>query len=62
MRVIKQYKNGKLYDTLASQYIDLVVVLQYVLQGIEFRVVNNSNKIDITDATVFLAKQPRGAL
>jgi polyhydroxyalkanoate synthesis repressor PhaR len=49
-RLIKKYKNRRLYDTELSQYITLEQLQAYVQQGIEFGVEDSETKADITNA------------
>lgn len=51
-RLIKKYKNRRLYDTEISQYITVDALQRYVLDGIVFRVEDSVSKDDITNATL----------
>lgn len=51
-RLIKKYKNRRLYDTEVSQYITIDTLQSYVLQGIGFRVLDASSNKDLTNATL----------
>jgi polyhydroxyalkanoate synthesis repressor PhaR len=51
-RLIKKYKNRRLYDTEISQYITVDDVQRYVLEGLTFRVEDSSSQKDITTATL----------
>lgn len=48
MKIIKRYPNRKLYDTEKSQYITLEDIVSFISEGIEFKVIDNKNKEDIT--------------
>jgi polyhydroxyalkanoate synthesis repressor PhaR len=48
MRLIKKYENRSLYDTESSSYISLQDLKQYVIDHIEFQVVNAKGGEDIT--------------
>lgn len=52
IRLIKKYKNRRLYDMERSQYITLEELRAYVLQGIDFQVVDASKGNDITTLTL----------
>ncbi|STX30014.1 putative Polyhydroxyalkanoate synthesis repressor PhaR [Legionella beliardensis] len=52
MRLIKKYKNRRLYDTEKSQYITVDELQGYVVNGIAFRVEDSSTNNDITSATL----------
>lgn len=51
-RLIKKYKNRRLYDTEKSQYITVEDLQHYVIEGIDFRVEDSTNSADITNATL----------
>src|ERR1700744_5881531 len=51
-RLIKKYKNRRLYDTEKSQYITVEDLQHYVIEGIDFRVEDSTNSTDITNATL----------
>ena len=51
-RLIKKYKNRRLYDTEISQYITVEDLQKYVLDGLAFRVEDSVSKEDITSATL----------
>ena len=51
-RLIKKYKNRRLYDTDISRYITMDDVLKYVLDNIEFTVVDSSSGNDLTNQTL----------
>lgn len=50
-RLIKKYKNRRLYDTGKSQYITVEELQHYVIDGLLFRVEDVQGK-DITNATL----------
>ncbi|HHF7344316.1 TPA: polyhydroxyalkanoate synthesis regulator DNA-binding domain-containing protein [Legionella feeleii] len=52
MRLIKKYKNRRLYDTEKSQYITVEELQRYVVDGIPFRVEDSTNGKDITNITL----------
>ncbi len=49
-RLIKKYKNRRLYDLEISQYITIEDLQHYVLEGLAFQVVEASSDKDITNA------------
>ena len=51
-RLIKKYKNRRLYDTEISQYVTVEDLQKYVLDGLAFRVEDSVSKEDITSATL----------
>jgi polyhydroxyalkanoate synthesis repressor PhaR len=51
-RLIKKYKNRRLYDTEKSQYITVEELQRYVIDGIDFRVEDSKDNHDITNATL----------
>lgn len=51
-RLIKKYKNRRLYDTEKSQFITVEELQQYVLDGIDFRVEDSKTNNDLTSATL----------
>lgn len=51
-RLIKKYKNRRLYDTEKSQYITVEELLQYVVDGIAFHVQDSTTNADITSSTL----------
>lgn len=51
-RLIKKYKNRRLYDTEKSQYITVEELKRYIIDGITFRVEDSVNNADITSATL----------
>lgn len=51
-RIIKKYKNRRLYDTKTSQYINIDQLKKYVVDGVEFKIVDSAGNKDITNATL----------
>ena len=51
-RLIKKYKNRRLYDTEKSQYITIDDLQRYVIDGVAFRVEDSVSKTDLTNATL----------
>lgn len=51
-RIIKKYRNRRLYDTSISQYITLEVVKNLVLEGVVFKVIDARTRKDITHSTL----------
>lgn len=49
MLLIKKYKNRRLYDTEASQYITLEQLEHYVIEGKQFKVEDSETAKDITN-------------
>lgn len=49
-RLIKKYKNRRLYDTETSQYITLEQLQKYVLDGLVFKVEDSETAKDITNS------------
>lgn len=49
-RLIKKYKNRRLYDTELSQYITLEQLQGYVLEGLDFKVVDSESAKDLTNS------------
>ena len=52
IRLIKKYKNRRLYDTEISQYITLDELRTYVLQGTDFQVIDAGHGNDLTTMTL----------
>lgn len=48
MRLIKRYKNRRLYDTELKKSITFMDVKSYVMDGIEIKIVDNASGDDIT--------------
>ena len=51
-RLIKKYKNRRLYDLEISQYITIDNLQHYLLEGVAFQVVEASSNKDITNAVL----------
>ena len=51
-RLIKKYKNRRLYDTKLSKYITIEDLHSYVIDKIDFSVVDASTGEDLTRATL----------
>lgn len=51
-RLIKKYKNRRLYDTEKSQYITVEELQSYVLEGVDFCVQDAKDNSDLTAATL----------
>lgn len=51
-RLIKKYKNRRLYDTEKSQYITVEELQGYVVEGLLFKVEDSTTGNDITSATL----------
>lgn len=49
-RLIKKYKNRRLYDTETSQYITLEQLQNYVVDGMAFKVEDSITGKDLTNA------------
>lgn len=52
MKTIKRYANRKLYDTESSAYVTLDEIAQMVKDGLEFTIIDNRTKRDITALTL----------
>ncbi len=52
IKLIKKYKNRRLYDTDLSQYITMEALQAYVFQDIDFRVLDATTGKDLTNATL----------
>lgn len=50
IRLIKKYKNRRLYDTHSSQYITIEQLQRYVVDGFEFKVEDSDTGKDLTNA------------
>ncbi|KGP62513.1 polyhydroxyalkanoate synthesis repressor PhaR [Legionella norrlandica] len=48
-RLIKKYKNRRLYDTEISQYITVEQLQKYVLDGIDFKIEDSETGKDLTN-------------
>lgn len=51
-RLIKKYKNRRLYDTEKSQYITIEDLHRYVIDGVVFHVEDSDSSKDITNTTL----------
>ena len=51
-RLIKKYKNRRLYDSEISKYITIDDLQRYVMDGLSFQVVDAATSNDITNATL----------
>lgn len=52
VRLIKKYKNRRLYDTETSQYITLDQLQKYVVDGIEFKIEDSETAKDLTNSVL----------
>lgn len=52
MRLIKRYRNRRLYDTELKRAITMVDVKSYVLQDIDLKIIDNATGRDITIAVL----------
>ncbi|MCP4580476.1 MAG: hypothetical protein GY839_02580 [candidate division Zixibacteria bacterium] len=52
MKLIKRYKNRRLYDTELKKIIKLVDVRRYIDDGVEVKVIDNASGNDITVQTL----------
>jgi polyhydroxyalkanoate synthesis repressor PhaR len=50
VRTIKKYPNRRLYDTTESRYVTLEDIRRFVIDGVDFIVVEKSTNKDITRA------------
>lgn len=48
-KVIKRYKNRKMYDTQTCQYTTLTAIKDSVLAGVDVVVIDNDSKRDVTN-------------
>jgi polyhydroxyalkanoate synthesis repressor PhaR len=51
-RLIKKYKNRRLYDTETSQYITIEQLQHYVVDGIAFRIEDSETGKDLTNTVL----------
>lgn len=51
-RLIKKYKNRRLYDTETSQYINVDQLQRYVVDGVAFRIEDSETAKDITNSVL----------
>jgi len=49
---VKRYSNRKLYDTVESRYVTLPQIAEYVRQGEDVRIIDNTTKEDLTRMTL----------
>ena len=49
-RLIKKYKNRRLYDTETSQYITIEELRRYVVESIAFKVEDSESGLDLTNS------------
>lgn len=49
-RLIKKYKNRRLYDTETSQYITLEQLQRYVVDGVSFKIEDSESGKDLTNS------------
>jgi polyhydroxyalkanoate synthesis repressor PhaR len=52
VKIIKRYANRKLYDTESSTYVTLEDIAEMVKAGVEFSILDNRSKRDITSQTL----------
>ncbi|PJD93059.1 MAG: polyhydroxyalkanoate biosynthesis repressor PhaR [Legionella sp.] len=52
VKLIKKYKNRRLYDLDRSQYITIEELHSYVFQDIDFKVIDANTGKDLTNATL----------
>lgn len=52
IRIIKKYKNRRLYDTASNSYITLEDVKQLVFNNVEFKVSDATTGADLTQSTL----------
>ena len=52
LKLIKKYKNRRLYDLDKSQYVTVEDLQNYVLEDIDFRVIDATNEKDLTNSTL----------
>jgi len=51
-RLIKKYKNRRLYDTEISQYITVEQLQRYVVDGVLFKIEDSSTGKDLTNSVL----------
>lgn len=51
-RKIKRYANRKLYDTTDSRYVTLQQIAEFVRNGEDVRIIDNTTKEDLTNVTL----------
>ncbi len=52
IRLIKKYKNRRLYDTETSQYITLEQLQRYVVEGVVFKIEDSETGKDLTNSVL----------
>lgn len=52
IRLIKKYKNRRLYDTEVSQYITVEQLQRYVVDGVVFKVEDSETGKDLTNSVL----------
>ncbi|KTD75695.1 polyhydroxyalkanoate synthesis regulator DNA-binding domain-containing protein [Legionella waltersii] len=52
LRLIKKYKNRRLYDTEISQYITLEQLQKYVVDGVDFKIEDSESSKDLTNSVL----------
>ena len=52
VKLIKRYRNRKLYDTESSRYITLAEITRLIRKGKEIRVMDNNSGEDLTSLTL----------
>ena len=55
MRIIKRYNNRKLYDTSQSKYVTIDDIKELVNEDIDFQIIDNSSKKDLTKRLLLVA-------
>ncbi len=55
MKIIRRYKNRKMYDTESSKYVTLKTLVNYSLDDVEFVVIDNVTSKDLTVQTLLQA-------
>ncbi len=51
-RLIQKYPNRRMYDTTQHRYVTLDEIRQFVLNGVDFTVLDKRDRSDITFATL----------
>lgn len=51
-RLIQKYPNRRMYDTTQHRYVTLDEIRQFVLNGVDFTVLDKRDQSDITFATL----------
>jgi len=52
VRLVKRYRNRKLYDTRDSRYVTLQRIAEYVRTGEDVQIIDNKTKEDLTNVTL----------